>query len=153
MSKWGLARGKTRRFAAFFAALAVALGAAVAVGGPAYASGQNCSDNGDEVLCINVNGASNIIHQIVGSATIDQSWASGDTGHVEVIDPSGDELCNSSEGPMTKGTSMSCLWHGYGETYETGDYCVVMWVYSYHGVFEGWRFQQDGPAECLNVFV
>jgi hypothetical protein len=146
-------RPRARRLTAFLVALTVALGALIA-GGPAYASGENCTDNGDAHICVNVNGAENIIHQIVGSATTDRAVDGGVSGHVQVVDPYGDSLCNSPEASLTtKGVTMSCLWHGYGETYATGNYCTILWIYIYRGIFFGWQYVQDGQPECLNVFV
>lgn len=151
---WGKMRPKARRLAAFLAALAVALGAAVVAGGPAYASGENCTDNGDAVLCINVNGASNNINWIIGSATTDRAFTQGDTGHVQVTDPNGNTLCNSKEAPLTSsGIYLSCVWNGGGHPYATGNYCITMWLYSYRGAIFGWGYNKDGLPECLNVFV
>jgi hypothetical protein len=158
MSKWDLAWWKTRpgarRLAAFLAALAVVLGATVVAGGPAYASGLNCTDNGDAVICINVNGASNIINQIVGHATTDGSVDGGVTGHVQVVDPNGKSLCNSKEVPLTSSSIyVSCVWNGGGKAYPTGNYCTILWIYAYRGAFLGWQYVHDGLPECLNVFV
>lgn len=151
---WGKRRRTARRLAAFFAALAVALATAVIAGGPAYASGQNCNDNGDEVLCISVTGASNRIDQIVGRATMDSAWGQGSTGHVQVTEPDGRTLCNSPEVALTgRGVTTSCPWNGGGAPHATGNYCVTMWIYSYHGIFVGWEYTKDGPPECLNVFI
>ncbi|MEU6148159.1 hypothetical protein ABZ848_48485 [Streptomyces sp. NPDC047081] len=153
-------RSTTRRLAAFTSTLAAALTLAVVGGSPAQASGQNCADNGDANVCINVNGASNVIHQIVGSAKTDRRFGFTNAagvyvtyvGHVQVTDPNGKTLCNSSAQSLSgSGITLSCLWHGYGETYTTGDYCTTLWVYEYRGALFGWEYVKHG-TECLNVF-
>jgi hypothetical protein len=153
----GNGRPTKRRLAALGTALAATLGAVVIAGSPAQASGQNCDNNGNANLCINVNGFSNVIHQIVGSATTDSAYVGYggvvSVGHVQVTDPNGKTLCNSGAKALTgAGVTMSCLWHGYGEKYPTGNYCVTLWSYDYEGPLWGSVYRQYG-TECLNVFL
>ncbi|MFJ8336709.1 hypothetical protein [Streptomyces sp. NPDC094437] len=158
---WGNKRSVTRRIAAFSTAVAAALSLAALSAGPAAASADLCSDNGNAKVCTNVNGAGLVIHQIVGSATTDRAFNYSDaagvvhtfSGHVEVVNPSGTELCNSSTKALSgKGVSLSCLWHGYGETYPKGDYCTILWAYEYRGILEGWVYVKEA-TECVNIFA
>jgi hypothetical protein len=158
---WKNLRSTTRRLAAVTTALAAALAASVMAVGPAHASGENCYDNGAANVCVNVNGYSNVIHQIVGSATTDSAFGYYNAGgvwvnyagHVQVTGPSGNTLCNSSTQTLSSaGVTMSCLWHGYGETWPTGDYCTQLWVYEWRGALLGWEYTRVN-SECLNVFV
>ena len=154
MSMRDMANGKprhtTRRLAALGTAFAAAVGVAVAIGGPAYASGENCSgSNGAANICITVNGASNVINSIKAEATMNvpivDSNFNLESGHIQLTDPTGRTLCNSSTVGLSSGAYMTCSWNGGGVAHGTGQYCVTLWAY------QNGEYSTYGQ-ECLNVF-
>ena len=146
----GKTRHATRRLVALGTAFAAALGVAVAVGGPAYASGENCSGTVFEAnTCITVNGYSNVINSIKAESTtnfrIVDSNLNVVPGHIQLTDPTGRTLCNSSTVTLNIGAYMTCSWNGGGVAHGTGQYCVTLWAYK-----DGDYKNED--QECLVVF-
>jgi hypothetical protein len=113
----------------------------------AYASGENCNDNGSWDTCITVEGSGNYIDWVYGFSQSDSAFnGTYDLPfHVQLINPDGKSLCNSATVTNTGTTSQSCFWES--EAYQlTGNYCLLTWVYE-DGVYH------DVSEECLNVFV
>jgi hypothetical protein len=128
------------RIVAIGIALVAALSTAVFTGGTAYASGTNCATgtNGLSKVCIYIDGSSNVVAAAVGSVSVtsskgigeyaeDGSWVYWD-GHVQVVNPKGDTLCNSNTIVLYAGAGTSCESPDQGATY-TGSYCTIFWVY------------------------
>jgi hypothetical protein len=128
------------RIVAIGIALVAALSMAVFSGGTAYASGTNCASgtSGLSKVCIYIDGSSNVVAAAVGSVSVtsskgigeytaDGSWVYFD-GHVQVVNPKGDTLCNSDTIVLYAGAGTSCESPDQGATY-TGSYCTIFWVY------------------------
>lgn len=139
--------------------LAAVLGVSFLAGGPAYASGQNCGAAGsygsggtssDGKLCIDVLGSSNVITDIYTFAYVNGSASVfGWSGHVQVTNPTGRTLCNSTEYPLSSGgETLGCHWGGGNVAHATGNYCMTLWIYN-SPLNE---YFNDG-TECLNVFI
>jgi hypothetical protein len=144
------------------AAIAVALLAIAATvslsGGKAYASGTNCGSGTDGLseICMYIDGYSNVVVAAVGEVTItgqkgigeydiDNQWINF-PGHIQVVNPAGQTLCNSDTETLLDGTGLSCESAYQGATY-TGNYCTILWAY-----LGGGEYDKYGE-ECLNVFT
>lgn len=129
------------RIVAIGIALVAALSMAVFSGGTAYASGTNYCKAGTNNLskvCIYIEGSSNVVDAAIGSMSVTSSNGIGEytlagnwvyfDGHVQVVNPKGDTLCNSDTIVLYAGAGTSCESPNQGTTY-TGNYCTIFWVY------------------------
>jgi hypothetical protein len=104
---------------------------------------------------IYIDGSSNIVDAAVGSVSVTSSDGIGEydiegnwvyfPGHVQVVNPAGDTLCNSNMITLYSGVGTSCESPYQGATY-TGNYCTILWVN------KGGDSYYDYGKECLNVF-
>jgi hypothetical protein len=129
-----------------FSSVAAAAAVVTFAAPSAFASGENCNDNGSWNSCITVDGSGNFIDYISAESVSDNAFngAYDLPFHVQLVNPNGVTLCNSPTRTDT-GTSLeSCFWQPEKDEL-TGNYCLITWVYNgeYHNVAE----------ECLNVFV
>jgi hypothetical protein len=145
------------RIAAIVMALAAALTMTIFSGGTAYASGTNCKagTNGLSRVCMYIDGSGNVVSAAAASVEVTSSKGIGEyseegpwvywQGHVQVVNPKGDTLCNSDSIVLEAGASTSCESPDQGATY-TGNYCMVFWVY------KGGDYSAYGNV-CVNVFT
>lgn len=130
---------------------------------PAMASGQYCTgSNGNFSACTDVNGENSAINWASANATSSTALTytigltSYDTdAHVELVNPQGDELCNSNTVTISKaGIALSCTWQAGGKDYLAGNYCTIVWGWmpeSLPGGLTKYEWQEVGPRNCLYV--
>jgi hypothetical protein len=133
----------------------LAVGTAIfGLAAPALASGQYCTaSNGNFSACTDVNGENSAINWASANAT--SSTAITEEVHVELVNPQGDELCNSNTVSINKaGISLTCTWQAGGKDYLAGNYCTIVWRWEEVGypiVGAKYEWKEVGPTNCLYV--